>query len=298
MSRVAVIGLGAMGSRIAARLLAKGHQVVVWNRTPGKAVEVLAQGAALAKSPADAASDAEAVFTVIRDASALAEVTEGREGVVAGARSGTTVIEMSTVGPAAVARLRHVLRTDIGLIDAPVLGSVDEATSGSLRIYAGGPRDLVQRWDPLLSDLGAPLYTGPLGSGAAAKLVANAALLASVTALGETLVLAEGLGLARDVTFAVLSATPLAAQAERRRRGFEDDCYPARFALALAHKDAALIDAAATSTGVDARLLRAAQSWFADAARAGWLDRDYAAILAWITSSRAAPPASRPDASD
>jgi len=282
MTTVAVIGLGAMGSRIARRFLAAGHDVVVWNRSPARADELVELGASAAATPAEAAGRSEAVATMLSDPAALAEVSEGPAGVAAGAGASTTILEMSTVGPAAVTRLAAELGPGTGLLDAPVLGSLTEAEAGSLRIFVGGADELVERWTPLLSALGSPRHVGPLGAGAAAKLVANTTLFGTLGLLGEALALADGLGLTRAATFDVLAGTPLAAQAERRRRAIESGEFPARFSLALARKDADLIAAAAEDAGVDLRLAEAARGWLADAEAAGLGERDYSALLEWI----------------
>src|SRR5439155_143956 len=115
------------------------------------------------------------------------------------------------------------------------------------------------------------------GTGAAAKLVANSTLFAVIAALGEAIALGEKLGISRDKVFEVLAATPLAAQAERRRSALEQDSYPPRFKLSLARKDAELLVEAAKGAGVDLRLAEAARSWLADAERAGLGDLDYSA---------------------
>ena len=282
MSVVAVVGLGAMGSRVARRLLEAGHELHVWNRTAEKAAPLDEAGAVAAATPAEAAARAEAVLTMVADPAALREVTEGEEGAAAGVREGATVIEMSTVGPDAVRRLASVLEARAGLMDAPVLGSRSEADAGTLKIFVGGPAELVERWAPLLSVLGSPLHVGAVGSGAAAKLVANTTLVGTIGVLGEALALAEGLGLPRERAFEVLAATPLGAQAERRRESVESGEYPPRFALYLARKDAELVAAAAREAGVDLRLTEAARSWLAEAEEAGLGDRDYSAVLARI----------------
>jgi 3-hydroxyisobutyrate dehydrogenase-like beta-hydroxyacid dehydrogenase len=286
MSTVAVVGLGAMGSRVARRLLEAGHELVVWNRTAEKAAPLVEAGAVAAATPAEAAARAEAVLTMVADPAALRDVTEGEDGVAAGVGEGATVIEMSTVGPDAVRRLASVLEERAGLMDAPVLGSRSEAEAGTLTIFVGGPKGLVERWTPLLSVLGTPLHVGPVGSGAAAKLVANTTLVGTIGVLGEALALAEGLGLPREKAFEVLAATPLGAQAERRRESIESGEYPPRFALYLARKDAELVAAAAREAGVDLRLTEAARSWLAEAEEAGLGDRDYSAVLARILERR------------
>jgi 3-hydroxyisobutyrate dehydrogenase-like beta-hydroxyacid dehydrogenase len=283
---VAVVGLGAMGSRIARRLLDVGHEVVVWNRTRSKVEPLVAAGGAEAGSIADAARRAEVLITMVADPEALVAVTEGPDGLATEAGADTTVIEMSTVGPEAIRRLASTLPAEAGLLDAPVLGSLDEAESGSLHLFVGGSEELFDRWRPLLAALGSPLHVGPLGAGASAKLVANATLVGTLTLLGEILALADGLGITREVSFRVFAETPLAAQADRRRASLERGEFPLHFSLALARKDARLIVEAAEATGVDARVLAAAAEWFARADDAGSGDRDYSEVLNRIIRTR------------
>jgi len=278
MATVAVVGLGAMGSRIARRFLAAGHQLVVWNRDTAKAAPLAETGARVAATPADAAREAEAVVTMVTDPQALRDVTEGPEGVAAGLTRETAVIQMSTVGPDSITRLASIL-PDHALLDAPVLGSISEVDAGKLTVFASGPPELVERWSPLLAALGTVLHVGPLGGGTAAKLVANSTLFGVIGALGEALAVAQGLGLSRDAAFQVLAATPLAAQAERRRPAIESGRYEPRFALSLARKDADLIVDAAAAHGIELRLLPAAREWLVDAEKDGRGDEDYAAVL-------------------
>jgi HAD superfamily hydrolase (TIGR01450 family) len=298
---VAFVGLGAMGSRLALRLLEAGHPLVVWNRSIEKAGPLAAAGAVVAATPADAAARADALLTMVADPVALRAVAEGPDGIANGAHGSLTVIEMSTVGQAAVARLAAVLPEGTELIEAPVLGSVDEAEAGALRIFVGGQAGVVSRSMELLSVLGSPVHVGPLGCGQAAKLVANATLFATLGTLGEALALARGLGLSDAVAYEVLAATPLGAQAERRRHALESGSYPPRFRLALARKDADLIEAAAAAAGLDLRLLPAVRTWFADAEAAGRGGDDYTALLATIAAGppgdgvrRSSPTAPRP----
>ena len=279
MTSLAVIGLGAMGARFAGRFLEAGHEVVVWNRTPEKAEELVSRGASAATSPAEAARTAEAVFTVVSDPEALRAVTEGPDGIAAGANASTTVIEMSTVGPRAVRWLETALPPGVGLLDAPVLGSLSEVESGTLLVFVGGPRRLVERWIPLFGTLGSVFVAVPLGSGEGAKLVANASLVGTLALLGETIALADRLGLGRRLTMDILAKTPLGLASKRRREQLETDTYPLRFRLALARKDAELIQEAAAEAHADARVLEAAATWFADAEEAGLGDEDYSTVL-------------------
>lgn len=291
MARVGWIGLGAMGSRMARRLLDAGNEVAVWNRSPARAESLAAAGARMAATPADAARDADLVMLMLADPAAVREVTDGPAGLATAMRPGTTVVEMSTVGPSDVARLRAALADGVELLDAPVLGSITEAESGNLTIFVGGNREAAVAALPTLSVLGEPMYLGPSGSGTAAKLVANSTLLGVLGLLGEALALGNGLGLSRDAVWQILAKTPLATQAERRRPVVEADSAPKRFALSLAHKDANLITTAAGDAGVDVRLARAVQTWFTEADTAGLGSADYSTILRHILGKpRAAEP--------
>jgi 3-hydroxyisobutyrate dehydrogenase-like beta-hydroxyacid dehydrogenase len=276
--KVAVVGLGAMGSRIARRLADAGHELTVWNRTPEKGERL----GTVAATPADAAARSEVVITMVADPAALQAVAEGSDGVAVGAGEETTLIEMSTVGPAAVRRLGARLPAGVELLDAPVLGSLSEVESGTLTIFVGGDERILHRRRGVLEELGSPLHVGPLGSGAAAKLVANSTLFGVLGVLGEALALARAAGLDGDAAFAVLAATPLAVQAERRRPALEGGAHPVRFPLSLAHKDAELVAAAAREAGLELAIGEALRRSLADADAAGWGDHDYSTLVSWL----------------
>jgi 3-hydroxyisobutyrate dehydrogenase-like beta-hydroxyacid dehydrogenase len=282
----AVVGLGAMGSRIAARLHNAGYVTVVWNRDPDAAQHLVEMGATAVASPAEACARADTVIVTVADADALASVTDGPAGIAAGTRPGTQVVLLSTVGPAAVARLARALPDDAEVLDAPVMGSLAEAEQGRLQIFVGGTKAAALRADPLLRTLGTSRYIGALGTGSAAKLVANYSLLGMLAVLGEAFALGDRLGLPREKTFEVLAATPLAEQAERRRHALETGCYPPRFRLALARKDTDLMITAADLHDDVLPLLQAVRSWLFRAERDGRGDEDYTAVLAAITDSR------------
>jgi len=169
MTSVAFLGLGLMGTPMAWRLFDAGHELVVWNRSPEKATPLRATGVWVAPTPREAAAAAEVVITMLADPTALAAVTEGPDGVAAGVRKGATVVEMSTVGPSAVRRLRDVLPKGVSLVDSPVLGSTPQAEEGSLQLFVGGDVADVQRHLPLLETFGSPTHVGSLGAGAAAS---------------------------------------------------------------------------------------------------------------------------------
>jgi 3-hydroxyisobutyrate dehydrogenase/2-hydroxy-3-oxopropionate reductase len=281
---VAVLGLGAMGGRVARRLLDGGRRVVVWNRSAEKAAALGDAGAEAAASPAAAVTGVDVVITMLADPAALDAVCAGFAPVL---RPGQTVVEMSTVGPEAVERLRAAVPPGVGVVDAPVIGSVEAAAGGTLTLFVGGEAADVAGVRELLGELGAVVVVGGPALGAAAKLVANSTLFGVLTSLGEAIALGDALGLERDATFAVLEHTPLAAQAERRRAAIAEGDYPPRFALRLARKDAMLVAEAARAAGVDVPAAEAARGWLAAAERGSAGELDYTAVLSTIIGGAA-----------
>lgn len=279
MATVAVVGLGAMGRAFAVRLMGTGHEVVAWNRSPGPVEDLVEQGAAAASSPADAARRVDFVITMVSDHAALRAVALGPDGVLAGATPGTTLLQMATVGPHAVKHLAERMPKGVDIVDCPVLGSIAEAEGGTLSVFVGGDH---QRAEAVLSSLGRIVPLGPVGAGSAAKLVANSTLFGVLGVLGEAIALGDGLGLPREATFEVLSATPLGAQAERRRGPLEAGEFPLRFGLALARKDANLVVKAAGAVGVSMPMAQAAHDWLVSAVDDGRGDDDYSSLLAHI----------------
>jgi len=271
---------------MATRLVDAGHDVAVWNRSPERASGLVERGARRAVSPADAASTADAVVTMLATPDALESVVfgSGRDdpGLASGLRPGTTLIEMSTVGPDAVRRLAQRLPEGVDVVDAPVLGSVPQATDGSLKIFVGGAEATFERWRPVLEVLGRPVRFGALGSGAAMKLVANSTLGAVMSAVGEALALADGLGLDPALVLDTLAESPVGATVTSKRALIESGDYQPNFALALAAKDLRLVDEAARSAGIEAWVAAAARAHYDDADRAGLGDLDYSAVIAHV----------------
>jgi len=285
---------------MAARLLEAGHDLVVWNRSPDRAAELVDKGARPAGSPAEAASSADAVVTMLATPDALEAVVFGPGGgrnaigtsrdatgggLASGLRTGATLIEMSTVGPVAVRELAERLPDGVEVLDAPVLGSVPQATDGSLKIFVGGADEVFERWRPVLEVLGRPVRFGPLGSGAAMKLVANSTLGAVMSAVGEALALADGLGLNQALVLDTLAESPVGATVSSKRPLIESGEYQPNFALALAAKDLRLVDEAARRVGIDAWVAAAARAHFDDAHRAGLGELDYSAVIAHVRAT-------------
>jgi 3-hydroxyisobutyrate dehydrogenase len=246
-THIAWLGLGRMGLPMARRFVDAGHAVTVWNRTAAKADPLVAIGAKAAQSAAEAVAEADVVVTMLADPVALAEVAEA---VLPQLRPDAVWVEMSSVGPEAVRELAARLPEGVRLIDAPVLGSVDRAATGELLILAGGDVAPVAE---LLALLGAVQSVGPVGDGAALKLVLIGAIVSGVAVVHEALTLADALGLPAGVAERALAVGPLRELLGRARSTTAD------FAVSLAAKDVALGAAAADLPIADAvaRKLRA-----------------------------------------
>jgi 3-hydroxyisobutyrate dehydrogenase-like beta-hydroxyacid dehydrogenase len=275
--KVGFCGLGKMGVPMAARLVGAGHDVTVWNRTQGRAGDLPAQGASEAGSPAEAAAGAEVVVTMLADPAAVEAVVADLAGALT---AGATVIEMSTIGPDAVRSLAAALPEGVDMLDAPVLGSVPQATEGTLKVFVGGDAAVLERCRPVLEAMGTPRHLGPLGAGAAMKLVANSILGTLMGGLAEALVLADAFDLDEAAVLDILSESPIGVTVKGKRKLIESGEYPANFKLALAAKDLRLVTEAAEAAGAELRMAAAARSWFERADEHGLGDLDYSAVVA------------------
>ena len=208
--RIAFLGLGIMGSRMAANLLAAGHELTVWNRTAETAADwaTTHPGAAVASGPADAAAGAELVITMVVDGPDVEAVLLGPDGAATTAAPGTLFADMSTIAPAAAEALGAAL-ADRGLafLDAPVTGSSPGAESGTLTIMVGGAPQDVARAMPAFEAMGKVIrHVGPLGHGQRVKLVNNAVAIANTITAGQALIAGRALDVDLDALVEVLSA--------------------------------------------------------------------------------------------
>jgi 3-hydroxyisobutyrate dehydrogenase len=281
MTAVAVLGLGAMGRAIAARLLGAGHDVRVWNRTPGRDDELVAAGARRSTTPADAVRDAKVVITMVTDPPALEAVLFGPDGAAPAIPDSATLIDMSTVGPTEIASVVERI-APVAVLDAPVLGSVPSVESGSLVILAGGDPTVFERHTELLALFGRPIYVGPSGSGAMLKLVNNAAGTAALVAVGELLGLTDRAEIDLDVALDSLAAGPLASLIERWRPRLTGEDHASYFRLALARKDLALAVEEAERAGTELTVAEAAAARCDEAIEDGLGDQDFGAIVPFL----------------
>lgn len=284
MAKLAFIGLGLMGTPMATRLLEAGHDVTVWNRTAQKTKPLTDRGATAASTPMEAIAGVDAAITMVTNAEALEQVVFGEDGVAAALAPGQFLIDMSTVGPDAVRSVASRLPDGVAMVDAPVRGSIPQATTGRLAIYVGADPADFQRVEPILTPLGTLRHVGGLGAGAATKVVVNSTLGAAIAAFGEALALGDDFGLDRSVVLDVLSDTPIAGTVVSKRANVESGNNPATFKLSLALKDLNLVTEIADQFGRRLDVAAASRDWLEKAAVAGAGDLDYSAVIPTITS--------------
>jgi 3-hydroxyisobutyrate dehydrogenase-like beta-hydroxyacid dehydrogenase len=207
--RVAFLGLGIMGSRMAANLSRAGYELSVWNRTHATAEQFAAEhGATAAPTPAQAAKDCELVFTMVVDGPQVEQVLLGEDGAAHGAPSGALCVDCSTIGPAATREIGDALaQRGLTLVDAPVTGSSPKAQDGTLTFMVGGSTEDFDRIRPLLDAMGAVIvHAGPQGHGQMVKLINNSVAASNLTVLGQALIVGARAGVDLDALVEVMGA--------------------------------------------------------------------------------------------
>jgi 3-hydroxyisobutyrate dehydrogenase-like beta-hydroxyacid dehydrogenase len=222
MANLGYIGLGAMGSRMANRLLDKGHTVVGYNRTRSKAQWLIDRGMSWGESPKAVAQSADVIFVMVTDSASLEAVANGSDGLLAGLRQGKVVIDMSTVSPAVSrAVVEKVREKGADMVDAPVSGSVVTLESGKLAVMVGGNRATFDRIKPILDDVGPKVtHVGDNGLALSLKIAHNLSLAVQMLAFSEGVLLAEKSGISRDVAVDVLTHSVMASPMVQYRGPF------------------------------------------------------------------------------
>ncbi len=213
MAKVAFIGLGVMGSRIAGRLLDAGHTVTGYNRTASKADWLLKAGMKWAETPRTAAEAADIIFTMVTNTDALRAVALGPAGLVAGLGKGKIYVDMSTVSPTFSRELSQmVAEKGAVMLDAPVSGSVTTLEEGKLSIMVGGDRQAFEKVEPILLDIGPKVtHVGANGLAVTMKIATNLNLAVQMLAFSEAVLLAEKSGIKREVAVEVLLNSVIAS---------------------------------------------------------------------------------------
>lgn len=284
MTKIAFLGLGAMGSRMAARLLAAGHSLTIWNRSPAAMAPLAQAGAMRAASPREAAMGAEFVISMVRDDAAARQVwLDAKEGAIQGLGKGAIAIEASTVTPGWIDELGVAITQSGGaLLDAPVAGSRPQAEAGQLIFMVGGEKPALEKAQPMLLAMGGAIHhVGRLGQGAVLKLAVNAYFAAQLASMAELLGFLGKSGLPAPEAAAMLAGFPvvspaLAGAAKMMAAGETSPL----FTIDLIEKDLGYALDAAKNVGADLANARATRDAFAAAQAAGLGSRNVTGLAA------------------
>jgi len=282
MTTLGFVGLGAMGGRMARRLLDAGHPLFGYNRTTAKAAPLVAAGMTLAPSPRHVAEAADVVFSMITDSRALDAIAHGPDGVLAGLRPGATWVEMSTVSPEVTRALAaEVTARGATLLDGPVSGSAVTVEAGQLSFMVGGDAAVLERVRPYLLAIGPTItHVGPVGLAVTMKIATNLGLAVQMLAFSEAVLLAEKSGIARERAVETLLKSVIASPMVKYRGPFvlampEE----ALFDVPMMQKDLELALELAHDKGVALPSTALTQSMLTAARALGLGDRDFAVVF-------------------
>jgi len=276
--QVAFLGLGIMGQAMATNLVRAGHEVTVWNRTPGKAVE----GARVAASPAEAAQGVEVVWMAVSDTAAVESVLFGADGVEQSLTEGMIVVDSSTISPSATRKFaERVARKGAQYVDSPMTGSKVAAESGTLLFIVGGEEQTIERLKPLYAAMGKKIFRmGEVGKGQSAKLVMNLQIALIYEGFAEALTLAAKLGVDAEKLIPLVNASMVKSGVVEYKAPFVlGRDFSANFPLRLMRKDIRLALEAAKEARVKLPGLETVEEIYEMAIEDGHADLDYAATL-------------------
>ena len=276
--KVAFLGLGIMGAPMATNLVKAGHDVTVWNRSPGKTVA----GARVASSPAEAAKGCEVVWTCVSDTKAVEHVLFGPNGVSEVLTSGMIIVDSSTILPSASKDFAaRVKKAGADFVDAPVTGSKLGAESGQLVFIVGGETATLEKLNPLFSAMGKQtIHIGANGMGESAKIGMNLMIALIFEGFAEAMTLTKKLGV-EPAKFLELVGASMVRSGVTDAKGplVQKRDFAPHFPLRLMHKDIKLMLEAGANTGTPLPGLKQVEQIYAESANAGQGDLDYAATI-------------------
>jgi 3-hydroxyisobutyrate dehydrogenase-like beta-hydroxyacid dehydrogenase len=282
MANLGFVGLGVMGSELVNRLLSKGHSVLGYNRTRSKAEWLLKKGMKWADSPRAVASGSDVIFSMVTNSAALASITDGPEGILAGLTPGKIFADISTVSPAFSREVAAKVRAKgCDMVDCPVSGSVITLQEGKLSVMVGGRPETFEKLKPLLLDIGPKVtYVGDNGLALVMKIAANLSLAVQMLAFSEGVLLAEKSGIKREVAVDVLVNSAVASPMIKYRGPFVLQLPPeAWFNVNMMQKDLLLalelgrqVDVPMPTTAISNEFLTAARAM-------GLVEQDFAVVF-------------------
>jgi 3-hydroxyisobutyrate dehydrogenase/glyoxylate/succinic semialdehyde reductase len=284
--QIGFIGLGIMGSRMAANLLKAEHELKIYNRTIEKAEFLIKDGAQWCDTPAQLAQKVDILFTMLAHPEAINQVAFEDNGFMGSLKPNAIWVECSTVNPSfSRAMAAEAQRRQIRYVDAPVLGSKKPAQEGQLVFFVGGSEGDLEILKPYFEIMGkAVKHFGPQGMGASFKIVVNLLVAQNMIIFSEAITLGRALGFSQEMLFDMLLDGPMAAPyLSLKRPKIEEGNFEADFPLKWMHKDLHLVALTAYETGVALPTTNAAKEVFLQAKKSGLGEKDFAAIIDYLS---------------
>ena len=279
--KIGFIGLGIMGSRMAANLQKHGNSLVVFNRTRAKAEPLLAACGTFSDSPAKLAEQVDVLFTMLAHPGAVEQAALGADGFLNHLRPNALWVDCSSVNPSFSKKMAaEATHREVHFVDAPVTGSAAPAAEGKLIFWVGADTADLERIRPLLLCMGNKIvHAGEHGMGTSMKMVVNLLLGTGMAAFAEAMALGEGLGLSAKMLFDSLLGTPAVAPfLTAKREKIESGNYEAEFPLRWMQKDMHLASVSAYESGVALPLTNVTKEIYRFAMRGGHDTEDFSAI--------------------
>jgi 3-hydroxyisobutyrate dehydrogenase-like beta-hydroxyacid dehydrogenase len=292
--KIGFIGLGIMGSRMAANLQKHGHSLVVFNRTRAKAEPLLGPCGTFSDSPAKVGEQVDVLFTMLAHPDAVEQAALGVNGFLDHLRSNALWVDCSSVNPSFAKKMAaEAAARQIRFVDAPVTGSAPAAAEAKLIFWVGTDAADLEKIRPLLLCMGNKIvHTGGQGMGTSMKMVVNLLLGTGMAAFAEAMALGEGLGISREMLFGSLLGMPAVAPfLASKREKIESGNYETEFPLRWMQKDMHLASVSAYESGVAMPLTNAAKELYRLAMRQGHASQDFSAIYDYLTAIHQKSPA-------
>ena len=283
--KIGFIGLGIMGSRMAANLLKNNVNIIAYNRTQSKADDLVALGAERADSAIEVAQKADVVFTMLATPEVVEEVAFGESGFVKAMPKGNLWIDSSTVDPSFSRRMGTLaIESGVRFMDIPVAGSKNQAAEAQLVFIAGGEKADLERIEPYLNMMGKKvLHTGNVGMGSSLKILVNSMLAQSMIVFSETVFLGQKLGIEKEFLLNFLPELPVIAPFVKAKIGkIKSGDYDVEFPLELIQKDLHLVSLAAYEHQIPQYLANLSKDIYAAANQKGLGREDFSAVFAYL----------------
>lgn len=288
MAKIGLIGTGMLGKAVGLHLLETGYQLSIFNRTKSKTSELVKHGAILLESPKKVAEESDLVFTIVKDASAVKEISFGKNGICEGKHDNLVIADMSTINPNASRDIaKQFAHHGITMLDTPVMGGPNVAIKGKLVLMASGDKHVFEKYKKIFETIACKIFfLGKNGTAHSVKLSMNLQIALLALALSEGITLARVAGIEPKVFLEVLNSTYFkTGMSENKAFKMINGEFPPTFTLENLKKDLDTINEAAKEFGITLPMTKKANEVYRKAVEGGFGDLDYTGILSYLKKS-------------